>query len=261
MTIQFDELDADSRSGDDDNQTRRYFAQGSPDDVAVANIAKAAIPLIIATSTGNLYRQPLQYNWRHSTYCEISAPFSRTKNEVGSFSWGFDTTGGTVHIKASKETVGRYPGGAIDRKGAIGVNGDEVDGTDVIVPAMKFTVSFRHPAGALNLAKAFQLGDATGSVNSDTFFTKPAGTFLFLGSTGSDGSENEAECSYQFAYSRNLANEVIGGITVTEKQGWDYAWLWFESETEDGKPNRKPTEIHVERLYSRINFGSTFGFT
>lgn len=250
-----------SRSGDAERRTLRYFIEGESNVSVAEAYATANMPLVLATLTGNLWRQPPRFDWTASTYCVATADYTREKNQSGSFSWSFDTTGGTVNIKASKSTVNRYPAGAADHGGAIGVNGEDVEGTEVVIPAMKFNVSFRHPLGAINLAKAFQLGDATGTSNSDTFFTKPAGSFLFLGATGSDGSEQEATLDYQFAYSKNLQNQVIGGITGITKDGWDYAWIYFESEVDDGKPIRKPKEVHVERVYDRISFGSTFGFT
>jgi hypothetical protein len=260
MSFQFDEL-PDSRSGDDDSQVRKYYANGSSDDVYVQAFARSTVPSVVVTATGNLYRQPLQYDWESSNHCVVTANYARLKNETGSFSWNFDTTGGTVNIKASKSTIASYPGGAAQHDGAIGVNGEEVEGTEIIIPALKFNVSFRHPTGAINIAKAFQLGDATGSSNNDTFFTKPAGSFLFLGATGGDGTESEATLDYQFAYSKNLQNAVIGGITVTEKDGWDYAWIEFKSDADAGRPIRTPLAIHVERVYDRISYGSTFGFT
>jgi len=262
MPIQLGELHKDSGSGDAERRVYRWYLQGESNRPVAEAHATATIPIVTVQLTGNLWRQPLSFNWEASTYCVVTATYTREKNQTGSFTWDFDTTGGTVNVKASKSTVNRYPNpGAADHEGAIGVNGDEVEGTEVIIPALKFNVNFRHPLGSINLAKVFQLADATGSVNSDTFFTKPAGSFLFLGATGSDGSEAEASVSYQYAYSKNLAAQVIGGIEGVTKDGWDYAWIEFESDTDDSKPIRKPLAVHVERVYDRVSYGSLFGFS
>lgn len=265
MSFTFEEMH-DSRSGDDNSQTRRYVAYGSSDDVLIQNYARSQVPSVIVTGVGNLWRQPLQYEW-NGPHCIVTAPFAKPSSNsppTGSFTWNFDTTGGTVTIKAAKSHVATFPdpgGDGNPFKGAIGATKDGVEGTDVIIPALKFNVTFRHPQGIINLNRVFALADATGTSNSDTFFTKTAGSFLFLGATGGDGSESEAEVTYQFAYSKNLQNAVIGGINNINKDGWDYAWLQFKDEVFNAAiPVKQPLYVHVERVYDRLAFGTLFGF-
>lgn len=253
----------ESRTGTEKPPTelRKYFTTGTVDPDYARDYAKTQIPTAIVTSQGTLYRQGVDIESWEGPLCNLSAAFAKGENEVGSLKWSFDGTGGTVNIKASKSNQGRYPAGAKDHKGSIGVTKDgDVEGTEIIIPALKFTVTYSHPLGVITLAKAFQLGDTAGVVNSDTFFTKPAGSFLFLGASGSDGTDAEAEITYNFAYSKNLANDIISGITVTTKDGWDYGWVYFADKNEAGKPVVAPVSVNVERVYDRTSFVSLFGF-
>lgn len=262
MSFRFGES-PDSRTGGNGSETRKYFAYGTTDAAFVRTYAKAAIPPVIVVDEGILYRQDVTIDSWDGPYCQITATFGKQQSEeqVGSLKWGFDGTGGTVNIKASRSTTS-YPAGAPDHGGSIGVGKDgDVEGCEIIIPSMKFNVSYTHPKGFITLSRAFQLGDAIGKSNSNTFFTKPAGSFLFIGVRGSDGTDSDAEVSYEFAYSENLQSDVIGGITVAEKDGWDYAWIQFKDDIDaNSKPIRKPVAVHVERVYERINYSSVVGF-
>jgi hypothetical protein len=266
MPIVFEEA-LDSRSGSDDQQSRKYYLYGTNDEVFAQNVARINIPTVIATATGNLYRDPVfDYAWK-GPYCLITAEFKRPEKvppQTGSFRWDCDTTGATVTVKAGKSHVATFPAPGGDGKPfgtLIGATKDGVEGTEIVIPAMKFNVAFRHPEGVINLSKVFSLGDLAGSSNSDTFFTRPAGSFLFIGFTCSDGSDSEAEVNYQFAYSKNIVNEVVGGIAGVTKDGWDYAWIEFVDDVFNGTiPVKKPVRVHVDRVYDRIAFATTFGF-
>lgn len=262
MSFIFEEK-PDSRSGGEESpsQTREYYSYGETDEVFVQNYARSVIPAVVVTGIGNLWRKDIAYKWR-GPLCDITATFGTLSDspQTGSFTWNFDTTGATVTVKAGKSHVASYPPGVKQHGGAINVTKDGVEGTEIIIPAMKFNVAFRHPQGVLNLSRAFALGDATGASNSDTFFTKGAGSFLFVGATGSDGSDAEAEVTYQFAYSKNLVNEVVGGIANVTKDGWDYAWLEFADAVNAGGAVKNPIACHVDRVYDRIAFSTFFGF-
>ena len=60
--------------------------------------------------------------------------------------------------------------------------------------------------------------------------------------------------------SQNLANKVIGGITVAQKAGWNVAWVAYKPNNAGAKPTIEPTAIYVERVYEQINMGLALGF-
>jgi hypothetical protein len=196
----------------------------------------------------------------------VEIAYGTRKNETGDFTWDFDTTGGTIHITQAKEEVARFPAAsAPNQKGAIGVDGDEVKGTEIIVPALKINVNFRHPLGVITLPQADFLSDITGTVNNAVFLgTFAPGRVLFLGARGSDGSQAEATVSYQFAVGKNQLNQTIGSVTGVNKKAWEVAWVRYKDTivTADGKdlPTREPKFVYVDRVYEEIDFRVALGF-
>jgi hypothetical protein len=244
------------------SETRQYFASGSTDRLFVTAYAQYAIPAAVLTNQGVLYRQNIEDHTWNGPYCELTATYGKQDRQTGAMRWSFDTTGGTVNVKAAIQHISTFPDTAKNHAGAIGVDlaTNEVAGTDVVIPAGKISVSFSHPAGFITITQAKRLMRNTGKVNSDTFLTFAPGEVLFLGATGSDGSDSDAEVAYQFAVSENLESQVVGTIENVSKQGWDYAWVEFQHFLETGTPLRIPMAVHVERVYYRTSFGGLFGF-
>jgi hypothetical protein len=58
---------------------------------------------------------------------------------------------------------------------------------------------------------------------------------------------------------RTLQNALIGGITVVEKQGHDYAWVEFRQAAIDGQAVTIPRQIDVCRVYDRIDLKTALG--
>jgi hypothetical protein len=250
-----------SRKSGKDSYTLEYSAAGSTDDAFVRAYALAGSPALVSTGDGTLYRQDLQVDWSGREIAYITVPYGPRKKENGQFRLSFDTTGGTLNIKLAKSHVATYPAaGAPNHGGAIGVNGDNVEGAEIVVPALKLTGHFTHPAGIITIPQIKHLARCTGKVNSDSFLTFAAGEILFLGCSGSEGTDSPTEIGYQFACSENLQNTVIGGINVAAKDGWDVAWIQFKDAVDGGKPIKPPAFIHVERVYERIALATALGF-
>lgn len=241
-------------------ENREYVATGSSDSQYVKAFAYGATPAILATGEGILYRQDIAVDPAGFQIWYVKVPYAKKQNQTGSWTFSFDGTGGTFHIKASKATVASYPAGAPDTKQLIGVNGEEVAGADIVIPAMKYVVTFKHPLGVVTIPFTKQLATYTGKANSDTFLTCAAGEILFLGPTGSDGSAAEAEVAYHFAYEKNLQDQVIGAITGVRKDGWDIAWIKWKDAVDADKMTKQPEYVYVERVYERIAMATSLGF-
>lgn len=266
MTFRFDERPNSRESSTDPlSVTYRYVASGTTDDDYVRIFATAATPAIIATSQGLLYRQTIQLSPEASDQFDVTVPYAKRKRDTGSYTINFDTTGGTTTMMASYATVGSYKkagdADAIkDHSGAINVQEGKAEGTEIVIPTLKLNVQFKHPLGVITPTMIKNLARLTGKVNDSTFLGFDAGEVLFLGCTGSEGTDVETEISYQFAASENLQNQLIGGITVTEKQGWDVAWIEFTDAVSEAQAVRPPKYIRVERVYRRANLGLALGF-
>jgi len=252
-------------TGFNPTELRRFKIIGVTNVNTANAFALASTPSIIGTIYGILYRQDLQTSKVAYNHWLIEVPYGPRKAVTGDFTWDFDTTGGTIHITQAKQEVGRFPAAsAPDQRGAIGVDGDEVKGTDIIIPAMKINVNFRHPYGVITLPQAKFLANITGTTNSTPFLTFPPGEVLFLGARGQDGSEAEATVSYQFAMAANQTDMTIGEIANVQKKAWEVAWIRYKDNvvTADGKevPTREPKFVYVDRVYDEIDMATALGF-
>jgi len=252
-------------AGNPASESHTFKLIGTDDKNLVNSYAMGATPAFVLTNYGVLYKQDLQCTRTAYNQWTIKVPYAPAKNETGEWTWDFDTTGGTVHITQAKEEVARYPEPqAPDCLGSIAIDGDEVKGTEIVVPAMKINVTYKHPQGVMTLARAKFLNNMTGMVNSDTFLTFSPGEVLFLGGRGSDGTTSEASISYSFAMAANATGLTIGSIAGVAKKGWEVAWIRYHDTitTADGKdqPTRVAKFVYVDRVYETIAMASALGF-
>lgn len=238
---------------------KKYVAAGSSSDLFVRSYAMGATPAVINTPEGTLYRQDVRLDPSASHIFRVTVPYAAKQKETGTWNWRFSTTGGTVRVRASKETVKRYPEDAFDYKNLIGVNGKDVEGTEIVVPAMKISVTFKHPLGVITLPYARHLLNITGTTNISSMLGFPRGEVLFLGADGADGSDAEATVTYDFAMSQN-ATLNIGDITNIEKRGHQYLWLTWEPNVGADAVGQKPKAIYIERVYNEIEMAVALGF-
>jgi hypothetical protein len=129
-----------------------------------------------------------------------------------------DQAVGTQKVTAGERIAG-YGTNCPDNQGVF-FDGKEITGIEVPVAEDKIAVSYRHPRMYLNHAYIRGVGKLRGYPNSDTFLGYSPGEVVYMGGQFTE-SEAEASASYNFAISPNVTNLVIGGITVTEKKGWD----------------------------------------
>lgn len=244
--------------------TSIWVADGEQDDYTVAAYAQLFTAAAVLTPQGTLYRQDVRVDPEGYQLYRVTVTYGPKQRSTGSYTWDFDTTGGTVKVKAAKQHIESYPTSGNPHKGSIGVKPDgDVDGADIIIPALKINVRFRHPNGVITLAQAKALAAVTGTVNSVPFLDSEfdAGELLFLGASGSDGSDAEAEVTYSFAASQNVASLTIGEIASIVKDGHHYAWVEFKDAVESGEAAVQPKAVHVERLYEEIDWSSIFGWS
>ena len=243
------------------NGTYRFILDAQFNAITAQAYAIAMTPSFVATASGIIYRQDVRLNRTAYNQWAVEVPYDSKKNETGEWTWDFDTTGGTIHISNAKEEVSRYPvGTAPNQLGAIAVDGDEVRGIDIVIPALKINVTFQHPLAVITLAKVKYLSDITGMVNSDTFLTFAPGEVLFLGARGSDGSEAAAQVNYQFAMAKNLTGQTIGSISSVAKKAWEVAWIRYEDTVTSSLPTRVAKFVYVDRVYDTVAMSAALGF-
>jgi hypothetical protein len=192
----------------------------------------------------------------------------------------FDTGGGSAHI--STAIAQRKSPGAPDRFKAIGVSknsgGDwTVEGTDIVIPDFRFSLTIQWPAQAINAAGGgdyiFGLYNLTGKTNSSPWTAR--GTFqgitlslpfqasevLFLGARGG-GSGQFLPITYSFGASPNKQVTVDDEIAPAQKKGHEYLWVSFKS-TENTTPPaivQRPEFVYVAQVYEEADFQQVLGF-
>ena len=194
---------------------------------------------------------------------ETPAPLRRTRQ--------FDTSGGTAHItQAKSETAYALPGAtATARKSAINVNGDRVDGVDIVEPALSWTETYDVPSAYVTSAYIKTAASLTGTVNDAAFRLFLAGEVLFLGLSGSQESDAQKgngpwTLSYKFVASPNAGASgtipaiTVGDITGIEKNGHDYMWVNYQQEANSTTSQlyAKPIEVYVNKVYRDSSFSS-----
>lgn len=174
----------------------------------------------------------------------------------------FSTSGGLQHITQSKNTINSYPPTAEDYKGAIGYDGENVQGVDITVPVFNFSETRYYPNSVVTNAFKANLGRKTGKINSNSFRSYDPGEVLFLGAEGQrqgDSSFDLWEITYQFAVQENRQNFEVGDITVTAlKKGWDYLWVRYAKSVGTNEVLKRPVAVYIERVYEETDF-STLG--
>lgn len=270
MPFTFDERPESRQSSfDPPTETLIYNALGEQDDMVVKTYAIAGTPFSIFTAAGILYRQDIRVDPVGWANYKVTVPYGKKKRNTGEYSFHFDTTGATVNIRCSRQHVSSYDSTGILagadanlHKGAIGVQLDgEVAGVDVVIPCLKLSIDFKHPRGIVTIARAKHLSDCTGRYNDQPYLGFDSGELLFLGATGSDGTDSDAEVSYHFAGSPNTTTLKFDQILGITKKGWEAAWVEFKREEVNGKPTSKPMRVHIERVYEGLDFATAFGWS
>lgn len=239
-----------------------YNAVGEFRSDLVAAYALNATPITVLRQTGTLFRQDLQIEPNGWSNYIITVPYAPRTKEVGAATFSFDTTGGTLNLKCARQHIATYESSGVvagnHHKGAIGVTKDGVEGVEVVTPVLKLNYSFKHPAGQINETQARVIAGLTGSVNGDVWHGFQPGELLFLGGTGSDGTDAEAEVGYQFAASQNQSALSFGDINSIAKKGFEAYWVEFKNAVAEGNAARQPWRVHIERVYDPIAFQLVF---
>lgn len=196
----------------------------------------------------------------------------------------FDTGGGNIHLQYSKETIESWavsPDGTDaappDFGQAIGATKDNVEGVDVVSPALNFTLTKSFKKTNMPPDYGTTVFTLTGKTNSKRYrlavdgleFTFEVGELLCLGGTGAPKGDYW-EFSFKFSAMRNTtaADQLrIGGAAGSggiptgpdnwiTKKGWEYLWVRFD-ERPDTTALRiviKPQAVYVERVYDGADY-------
>jgi hypothetical protein len=185
--------------------------------------------------------------------------------QTGDIIWSGSTLGGTQRITSPLAPGTPYTDPSVtelpeDWGNAIGVTKDSVEGADIVVPVDAFQATMYIRNRQWPIIRGY-IKAMTGSVNDDDWEADgedfEAGEVLFLGATWQKRTEvdpHDYEVTFHFAGSPNVEDLTVGGITVEEKQGWDYLDITYESEESGAFLIKKPIIATVHKVYRRSNF-------
>lgn len=247
------------------SETKVYTASNTDSAAAVRLLFQTTgSPATVSHEKGTLYRQDVAVDPVGFRQWRASVPYGPLPKDNGSYKVHFSTAGGTIHVRQAIKNNGKFaaPGQAApeDMGGLIGVNKDNVEGTEVVQPALKLSVSFNHPEGVITVPQMKALARLTGKTNSTPFLTFSPGEILFLGCEGDEGSDTETSISYEFAASENIENETLGVFENVTKRGWDHAWVRFKDAAQNGHPVQEPQWLYVDQVYREADLASILGF-
>lgn len=251
----------------------RYVVRGTEDDAEVADLVADTSP----TTYGGLPRRSISIRPEGSSLiwdCTVTygkkdpATTDRQTNppQTGDIAISFDTSGGTLRMTQSLETVGSHasivisgvtiPVPGVDFKQAINVTKDGVEGVDIYSPTFSFQITKYVARDEVTDAYIGNLFNLTARVNNGNFRGFDAGQVLFLGASGSARGEEDFEITYKFLCSENKTGLTVGDIEGIDKKGWEYLWVSYE-EFEDEESFRlvkRPYNVNVEKVYEDGDF-------
>jgi hypothetical protein len=247
-----------------------YTCSGSNDVGDILGYADTAAPAFATdpVSGGILWRDEVDWDqigdetWEVTVTYVTPDRYDQRKHErpdLGEYELSWDTTGGTARITSSRATT-KYPATATDHKGAIGLDAEgNVQGVDIVVPACKFTVTYRLANATVSNAYGMVVELLTGTVNDATFFGRPAGEFLFMGAQGKTGIKTDPVFNFHFVRLPNVTGLTIGDITGIAKKGHEYLWVEWKPGEKDANSGRTPQEpigVYVETVYHEGDFSA-----
>lgn len=277
MSIEVIELwdSGDAQLGESSTRDRTFLCGGTEDEFAAGEAIFAfAGPVYggLVFDQGRVSRAGVAL-WRGSiTYVTPARkpPKERENPEAkeeygngGSSLYSFEITGGTQHITQSLETVGSYHRDDVSEGyftptfgGAIGVNGDSIDGTDIVIPQFSFSEEHNFVLSLITKEYKKNLARLVGKVNNATWRGFEAGEVLFMGASGSLRSQEAFSISFKFMASENATELTVGEITGIAKKGWEYLWVRYEERKDEAAHTlvKSPANVFIEKVYRDGDF-------
>lgn len=183
--------------------------------------------------------------------------------EMFESSYSFETGGGTIHALRSLQTVRQFGTNPPDFKGVVGWDGQNIQGTDVVVPTYNWTETHRFLPVDVPLQYKLDLARTTGKTNSNPFRGFEEGEVLFLGAAGGQRGTDLVEIAFRFAAQPNLYRLEMGGLVAEDEdvpvaRGWDYPWAYYEDTVHENNGRKlvvpRARCISIERMYESEDF-------
>jgi hypothetical protein len=243
------------------SQTLEFLCTGPgfADDVETllfAGVDGVSAPIVTGTAPP-LRIQGLTITPIEDNVWQASVSYESEVSPTTGWSFSGQTTGGSTKVTQGL-AVTSYGTSPPNMQGAINVTANGVEGVDIVIPALEFSITKSQSAGTVSLAYVATLTNMTGTTNNASFNGFAAGELLFLGADFSQSSEGECSVTYKFVASPNQTGLTVGSISGIAKKGHEYMWVLYEA-FEDATNKavvRRPRAVYVHRVYRESNFAS-----
>jgi len=213
------------------------------------------------TPMGTLFWNSIQLHERfYAQNYEAHVTYSPVNRQTGTYQIQVDQAVGNVHVTTGRRIAGYDgTGDCPDNKGLMH-DGSEITGTEIPVAEDRLTIAYRHPQAYLNASYIRAVGSLRGFPNNDYFLGYEPGEVRYMGGNFVQ-TECEASASYAFDISRNVANLVVGEVTIAAKTGFDVISPTWEADV-DANDNavRQILGIEIIRFREWKNYRSIFGW-
>ena len=258
-TIEFHKSRQSKAAGKQTTASRTYKIWSAADDDIAMSLLIAEAPSSVLVSGINLTKveYEIEEEDANTGFYVGSASYSY-RDEPGQSQYNFDISTETVHITNSLQTIARYPGTAPNMQGAIGYDGDKIEGCDIMNAVYSFSETHQFSDNQITPAYKAALFRAVGKTNGAAFKGFAIGEVMFLGAAGSKKQADDYwELTFRFAASENITNLTIGQINGIAKKGWEYLWSRYSDKTDTGNNLvRTPSAVYIERVYQSADFSS-----
>lgn len=267
--------------------SRMWHAIGSDDQVEIVIAVLAEAEVSYTNSEGDiLLRDSIDPKPKGPGKWEVTVEWTAEndkKNDrkpaANTWSFDFDTSGGTHKIFQAiaescsiqrKDSEADPDEDAPNVEGAIGWDGKKVNGVEIVVPKLEFSIHAYYDPSEVDTVLMADIARSTGKVNSDEWLGFDPGEVLFLGGSGSGDIPSTngqrvkpIKITYKFAASENIPSAVVVSPNMElpcEKPGWDYLDVYYEKHADAGEILARAKWARIYQIYDRMDFGDFFGF-
>ena len=173
---------------------------------------------------------------------------------------------------------GPYPPGnqgIPNLSGAIGVDGDSVNGVQKPFSVFNWNETWIYPADWIDGKRPSRIDNEDGLpveveqqpltkvIEDNCFFTnktvfrgKPPGCILLTGvrSARMNLGASSVSVTFSFSYSPLRENFQVGSIRIVKKDGWDYMDIYYETESSGNELVKKAKFVYICRIFDRMDF-------
>lgn len=236
--------------------------------VDIDNAITAVAAVRPATYRGKPFSH-YDYESTAETILEVTAiykpsSFGTSTGQAGDIEESVTTIGGRTtltHAIARIDTqapAGKTAPDAADIGLAINVGDGGVQGVDVAIPVLNFTISNWREKATLPSNYWSDIFGATAKVNSDTFTKSQmlpnfsAGSVLFVGANAvEDRTSGVVRVDFVFEYLPNRTSISIANMTFAAKKGHELLWLQYEDDEDatSGVRTKKAIAGYIDQVY------------